>query len=45
MCWQQGFLFLAGPKIRECGVVISDVGTRGIYLSLTLGSSKFKQRN
>ena len=34
-------LFLAGQESQEC--FISDVGICGIYLSLTLGTAKFKQ--
>ena len=41
--WQQGIMFLAGQESRECCVFITDVWTRGIYLSLTLGTVKFKQ--
>ena len=44
MCtWYQGDLFLAGQESRECYIFISDIGIRGIYLSLTLGTAKFKQ--
>ena len=35
--------FLAGQESQECCVYISDAGIRGIYLSLTLGTAKFKQ--
>ena len=43
MCtWKKGVLFLAGLESREF-VFIFDVGTRGIYLSLPLGTAKFKQ--
>ena len=42
MCtWQQGVLFLAGKRAEN--VLISDFGTRGIYLSLTHGTAKFEQ--
>ena len=35
--------FLAGQESREYCIFISDdVGIRGIYLSLVLGTSKFK---
>ena len=40
------FWFLALQESRECCIFISDVGFRGIYLSLTLGilgTAKFKQ--
>ena len=43
LTWQQEVLFLAGQESRERFVFISDVGIRGIYLSLTLGTAKFKQ--
>ena len=33
------FVFLAGQKSQECCLFISDVGIRGIYLSLTLGTA------
>ena len=35
--------FLVEQESRECFVYISDIGTRGIYLFLTLGTAKFKQ--
>jgi len=35
--------FLAGQESRECCAFISEVGIRGIYLSLTLGTAKFKE--
>ena len=41
--WKQGFLFLIGQESWECCVFISDVGIRGIYLSLALDTAKFKQ--
>ena len=34
---------MAGQESQEGCAFISDVGTRDIYLSLTLGTSKFKQ--
>jgi hypothetical protein len=34
---------LAGQESRECCAFISEVGIRGIYLSLTLGTAKFKE--
>ena len=43
MCTWQQVLFLAGYKNRESCVYISAVGIRGIFLSLTLGTAKFKQ--
>ena len=43
--WQQGVLFLVRQESQECYVFISDVGIRGIYLSLTLCTAKFKQRD
>ena len=39
----QGDMFLAGQEGRDCFVLISDVVIRGIYLSLALGTAKFKQ--
>ena len=39
--WKQGDT--AGQESRDCFDFISDVGFRGIYLSLTLGTAKFKQ--
>ena len=41
--WKHGYVFLAGQEIRDCFDFISDVGIRGIYLSLALGTAKFKQ--
>ena len=41
--WKLGDMFLAGHESRGCFDFISDVGIRGIYLSLALGISKFKQ--
>ena len=41
--WQQGVFFSVGQENRECCIFTSDVRIRGIHLSLTLGSSKFKQ--
>ena len=35
--------FLARQENRECCIFISDVEIRGIYLSLALGTVKFKQ--
>ena len=43
--WQQGDLVFAGQESLECFVSIYDVGIRCIYLSLTLGTTKFKQLN
>ena len=44
MCtWQEGDLVLAGQESRECCIFISDVRTCGIYLSLTLSTTKFNQ--
>ena len=41
MCgWKQGDMCLAG---QECFDFNSDVGICGIYLSLALGTAKFKQ--
>ena len=40
--WKQGNVFLAGQESRNCFVFFSDVGIRSIYLSLTLGTAKFK---
>ena len=39
--WKQGDMFLAWQESRDCFDFISDVGIRGIYLSLALGSAKF----
>ena len=36
-------VFLAGQESRDCVDFISDVGICGIYLSLALGTAKFKQ--
>ena len=41
--WKQGDVFLAGQERRDCFDIISDVGIRGIYLSLAPGTTKFKQ--
>ena len=44
MCgWKQGDMFLAGQESRDCFDFIPDVGICGIYLSLALGTAKFKQ--
>ena len=44
MCgWKQGDMCLAGKESRDCFDFISDVGICGIYLSLALGTAKFKQ--
>ena len=40
--WKQGDEFLAGQESRECFDLISYVGICGIYLSLALGTAKFK---
>ena len=40
---EQGDAFLAGQESRDCFHFISDVGIRGIYLPLALGTAKFKQ--
>ena len=37
-------LFFGRARRRDCCVFISDVGTRGIYLSLTLGTAKFNHQ-
>ena len=39
---QHGVLFLTGQESQEYCVFISDGRTRGIYLSLTFGTVKFK---
>ena len=39
---KQEDMFLAGQESRDCYDFISDVGIRGIYLSLSLGTAKFK---
>ena len=41
--WKQGDGFLAGQESRDCFDLISDVVICGIYLSLALGTAKFKQ--
>jgi len=41
--WKQGDGFLAVQESRDCFDFISDVGINGIYLSLALGTAKFKQ--
>ena len=39
MCtWKQEVLFFAGQESRECCIFLSDVGIRGIYSPLTLGT-------
>ena len=44
MCgWKQKDMILAGQESRDCLDFISDVGIRGIYLSLALGTAKFKK--
>ena len=44
MCgWKQGYMCLAGQESRDCFDFISDVEICGIYLSLALGTAKFKQ--
>ena len=40
---KHGDMFLAGQESRDYFDFISDVGIRGIYLSLALGTAKFKQ--
>jgi len=40
--WEQGDMFLAEQESRDCFDLISDVGICGIYLSLALGTAKFK---
>ena len=41
--WKQEEMFLVGQESRDCFVFISDVGICGIYLTLALGTAKFKQ--
>ena len=41
--WKQGDGCLAGQESRDCFDFISDVVIGGIYLSLALGTAKFKQ--
>ena len=41
--WTQGDMILAGQESRNCFDFISDVGICGFYLSLALGTAKFKQ--
>ena len=41
--WKQGDGFLAVQESRDCFDFISDVVICGIYLSLALGTAKFKQ--
>jgi len=40
---ETGRYVLAGQESRDCFNFISDVGILGIYLSLALGTAKFKQ--
>ena len=40
---KQGDICLAEQESRDCFDFISDVGICGIYLSLALGTAKFKQ--
>ena len=40
---EMDFWQVAGQESRECFDFISDVGICGIYLSLVLGTAKFKQ--
>ena len=39
----RALVFWQGKKAEKVVIFISDVEIRGIYLSLTLGSAKFKQ--
>ena len=41
--WKQGDGLLAGQESRDCFDFISDVVICGIYLSLALGTAKFKR--
>ena len=41
--WKQVDMFLEGQESRDCFDFISDNEIRGIYMSLTLGTAKFKQ--
>ena len=41
--WKQGDGFLAGQESQDCFDFIPDVVICGIYLSLALGTAKFKQ--
>ena len=41
--WKQGDAFLAGQESEYYFNFISGVGICGIYLSLALGTAKFKQ--
>ena len=41
--WKQRDMFLAGQESRDWFDFIFDVGIRGVYLYLTLGTAKFKQ--
>jgi len=41
--WKQVDGFLAGQESRDCFDLISYVGICGIYLSLALGTAKFKR--
>ena len=44
MCtWNREIWFLAGQENQKCCIFITNVGIRGIYLSLTLGTVKFKR--
>ena len=40
---KQGYMFLAWQESRDWFDFISDVGIRGIHLSLALGNAKLKQ--
>ena len=40
--WKQGHMLLAGQESCNCFDFISNVGICGIYLSLALGTAKFK---
>ena len=42
--WKQGDMFLADQESRDCYDFISDVGICGVYLSLALGTAKFKHK-
>ena len=41
--WKRVDALLAGQESEDCFEFISDIGICGIYLSLALGTAKFKQ--
>ena len=43
--WKQGDMFLTGQESRDFFDFISDIGICGVYLSLAIGTAKFKQQD